>query len=421
MEGDCKMDFSVQYDVVVVGGGVAGAAAALQAARCGKKTVLVEKTILLGGLATTGLVYIYLPLCDGNGHQICYGITEELLRNSMTLGPGEIPPGWAQEKNAPERKRFLCMFSPASFMLTLEELLQQSGVDLYLDTLACAVECSGDRIDALIVENESGRGRIKGDCFVDTSGSCIVARRAGLPCITEENVLSTWAIGYEEGKESAEFGKNLVSPKLVAAGLSEDHPVWINGPLREKMFPGMSDDQIREKVLYHGISGKNVSCFVMETHRYLREYYRLAQAAHPQGRKGVYPLHIPAMPDLRKICALEGEYVLESGENNKSFPDSICMMPDWRKSGPVWEVPFRTLYTRKMSNFLAAGRCSGAKGDAWEVTRVIPTAAVTGQVAGLAAARVSTERKSVAELDVTSLQNSLYDLGFKLHLEEVGL
>ena len=54
------MDFSVNYDVAVVGGGIAGAAAALQSARSGKKTVLIEKTILLGGLATSGLVYTHI-------------------------------------------------------------------------------------------------------------------------------------------------------------------------------------------------------------------------------------------------------------------------------------------------------------------------------------------------------------------------
>lgn len=79
------MDFTKKYDVAVVGGGIAGAAAALQAARSGKKTVLIEKTVLLGGLATSGLVYIYLPICDGNGHQASYGITEELLRNSPRI------------------------------------------------------------------------------------------------------------------------------------------------------------------------------------------------------------------------------------------------------------------------------------------------------------------------------------------------
>ena len=133
------MDFTVSYDVAVVGGGVAGIAAAIQSARSGKKTVLIEKTILLGGLATSGLVYIYLPLCDGNGHQATHGICEELLRNSIQYGPGEIPENWRQEKNAPERKRLMCRFSPASFMLSLEELLRNSQI----------VDMISKRIDAL--------------------------------------------------------------------------------------------------------------------------------------------------------------------------------------------------------------------------------------------------------------------------------
>ena len=150
------MDFSADYDVAVVGGGVAGAAAALQAARSGKKTVLIEKTVLLGGLATSGLVYIYLPLCDGCGHQVTCGISEELLRNSLSYGPGEIPPNWRHEKNAPEQRRLMCRFSPASFMLSLEELLLRENVDIWYDTLVCGVELSGRRVSALIVENEAG-------------------------------------------------------------------------------------------------------------------------------------------------------------------------------------------------------------------------------------------------------------------------
>ena len=65
-----------QYDVAVIGGGVAGAAAALQAARCGCKTILMEKNVLLGGLATAGLIYFYLPLCDGRGRQVTFGVSE---------------------------------------------------------------------------------------------------------------------------------------------------------------------------------------------------------------------------------------------------------------------------------------------------------------------------------------------------------
>ncbi|MBQ9501566.1 MAG: FAD-dependent oxidoreductase, partial [Lentisphaeria bacterium] len=70
----------VCYDVVVCGGGVAGVAAAVAAARRGAKTALVEKQCLLGGLATSGLIYVFLPLCDGYGHQVTFGLAEEMIR-----------------------------------------------------------------------------------------------------------------------------------------------------------------------------------------------------------------------------------------------------------------------------------------------------------------------------------------------------
>ena len=71
-----------EYDVAVCGGGFAGISAALASARQGKKTVLFEKQYMLGGLGTAGIVTIYLPLCDGMGHQVTYGIAEELFFNN---------------------------------------------------------------------------------------------------------------------------------------------------------------------------------------------------------------------------------------------------------------------------------------------------------------------------------------------------
>lgn len=75
-----------EYDVAVCGGGVAGVAAALAAARHGAKVLLIEKQFALGGLATLGLVTVYLPLCDGLGKQVSFGIAEELLRVSIGHG-----------------------------------------------------------------------------------------------------------------------------------------------------------------------------------------------------------------------------------------------------------------------------------------------------------------------------------------------
>ena len=79
-----------EYDVLVAGGGVAGIAAALAAARNGSKVCLLEKQFMLGGLATAGLVTIYLPICDGKGTQVSFGLAEELLKQTLTRELQEI-------------------------------------------------------------------------------------------------------------------------------------------------------------------------------------------------------------------------------------------------------------------------------------------------------------------------------------------
>ncbi|MBO5201267.1 MAG: FAD-dependent oxidoreductase, partial [Lentisphaeria bacterium] len=81
---------TVSYDVIVAGAGVAGVAAALAAAEEGAKVALIEKTIFPGGLATTGLVFFYLQLCDGKGTQVSYGLVEKLLKASIKYGPDSL-------------------------------------------------------------------------------------------------------------------------------------------------------------------------------------------------------------------------------------------------------------------------------------------------------------------------------------------
>ena len=95
LEEYIKTPVQAQCDVLVCGGGFAGISAALAAARQGKKVILLEKQFVLGGLATAGLVTIYLPLCDGLGRQVSYGIAEELFRLSISMGAEEkYPANW---------------------------------------------------------------------------------------------------------------------------------------------------------------------------------------------------------------------------------------------------------------------------------------------------------------------------------------
>ena len=90
------------YDVIVVGGGIAGIAAAVSSAREGASTLLIEKQINLGGLATTGLINWYEPLCDGEGNKIIGGVAEEMIKLSIKYSFENLPAmGWRREKLNP--------------------------------------------------------------------------------------------------------------------------------------------------------------------------------------------------------------------------------------------------------------------------------------------------------------------------------
>ena len=110
----------------------------------------------------------------------------------------------------------------------------------------------------------------------------------------------------------------------------------------------------------------------------------------------------------RKIA---GEYQLAHTEEHTYFEDSIGMVSNWRKRGPVWEVPFRTLYSGEVKNLIAAGRCTSVNETLWDVMRVIPCCAVTGEAAGVAAAMTD----DFSTLDVKLLQAELEKRGVVLH------
>ncbi|MBE6556708.1 MAG: FAD-dependent oxidoreductase [Ruminococcaceae bacterium] len=112
---------------------------------------------------------------------------------------------------------------------------------------------------------------------------------------------------------------------------------------------------------------------------------------------------------------LVGEYELSQTEMHTYFEDSVGMVGDWRRRGPVYEVPLRTLYTREVSNLFCAGRCTSVTEAMWDIMRVIPCCAVTGQAAGLAAGMVSAGEA----LNVKRLQKQLTESGAVLHEQDI--
>ena len=123
------------------------------------------------------------------------------------------------------------------------------------------------------------------------------------------------------------------------------------------------------------------------------------------------PTSIATIPQIRMTRKIRGEYELHDTEMHKYFEDSIGMVSDWRKRGPVYEVPFRTLYSKEIKNLICAGRCTSVTEDMWDIMRVIPCCAVTGEAAGVAAALTD----DFSKLNVKDLQNILVMNNVVLH------
>jgi hypothetical protein len=118
----------------------------------------------------------------------------------------------------------------------------------------------------------------------------------------------------------------------------------------------------------------------------------------------------------RRILGLEN---LQDGQYGQQFESSIGLAADWRKPGFVWEIPYGSLLPRQVSGLLVAGRCIASEGDAWEVTRVIPAAALTGQAAGLGASLAVKQNIPPERLPVDQIQQALTRKSIPFHLEEV--
>ena len=373
-------------DVLVCGGGFGGIAAALAAARHGKKVVLLEKEYTLGGLGTVGLIAVYLPICDGMGNQVSFGIAEELLRLSISMGAEALyPANWLDSDDKSKRTendpRFKVRYNPNLFAILAEQLLLKEGVEILYGTYAVATAMDGDRIDAVIVENKSGRQGIRVGSVVDATGDCDIAHFAGAPTVNfqQGNVLAAWYFFLGEA------GYNL---KILGAA---------DVPDEQKARGKSVQTLVNER--FSGLDGEGLSRMMQLSHAAILKNIRERREEDPT----LVPTSIATIPQIRMTRRIDGEYTLHTDEEHTYFEDSVGMVSNWRKRGPVYEVPYRTLYSAKVKNLITAGRCTSATDSMWDIMRVIPCCSVTGQAAGTAAAMTD----DFAALDVKKLQAAL--------------
>jgi hypothetical protein len=270
----------------------------------------------------------------------------------------------------------------------------QEGVDLLFDTLFCTPVTAGRTCRAILVENKSGRRAYAAKCFVDATGDADLAFRAGCDCVESDNWLSYWLYSTSMGSMEEALHTRHIERAIHLEELGAD-------------YTGLGAPEGTRK--YKGTDATEVTEFVLEGRRLARERLgKLERATHSY-------LSLPGMAQLRTTRRINGRYTLNGDDVFRSFVDSIGCTGDWRKRGMIYEIPYRCLTTESMDNILAAGRCISASGEAWEVCRVIPPAALTGQAAGSAAALAVRANCSVQSVDVAELQALLAGSGVLPH------
>ncbi len=409
----------IETDVLVCGGGCAGTAAALSAARNGARTLLVEKAPFAGGIITSvGLPY-FDGIADIKTHRVVVrGIALELLAKTgvCQADAREITPHNPTIPNTFE------------FKVLLDRELQACGdkLTVLFNSIVCDAEASGGRITSVVIANKDGLVRIRPKVVIDCTGDADVAARAGVA--TEQSPeVQPLTLHFRVGRvQKVPDMSKLCREALVKA--------QERGELPHFYGPGVMFLFAREEVYVHGVRVPANPTDAADLSR-----------AEMQGRADALAMFrawkrdVPAFADsyfieaypwigVRESRRLLGQHVLTEADIMKSrrFDDAIAtgcwyldLHPnkttlgsannfDPKKVQPApYDIPYRSLVPQQIENLLVAGRCHSATRGAHASTRVTVTAMALGEAAGCAAALSLKEKVAVATLNGQHVRETL--------------
>lgn len=387
------------YNLIVCGGGVAGCAAAITAAKRGKSVLLLEKSNILGGLATLGLINLFVPMCNGRGKQIIFGLAEKWLRDSAKYSWDTIPEPWRDgEPKEYTEIRYIQRYSPNIFALQLTEEVAESGADLLFDIIATQPVMDGKVIKGVVTHSKGGQEYYTCDMLLDVTGDCDVLRAGGIPTVAGKNyyvyvgkyiTLDTCKTAVEKG----DIGKAITN---VCGG-------FVN------LF---GDNQPKDIPTWSGLSTEDVTDYLV------RNQHDMLERLKESDRKTREVVTLPGMPQFRTTCHLDGDYTLTVSDCYKHFEDSICAINDFEHRDHLFEVPLRTICRKDYPNVLTAGRGASGEGYGWDCLRVIPPAILTGQAAAEVACLAIDTGVSVADVDIKTLHQKLEEDNIMVHFPD---
>lgn len=436
-------------DVLVVGGGSAGSAAAIAAARSGAHTVLVEQHGFLGGTSTAALV---TPMMANHlQHKpLNQGLYLEVLQDLLRSGDADIykdgNAGW---------------FNPEMLKLVLEQKAVAAGVELCYHSWVSDAVVAQQQIQGLVLENTSGRGWIQAQCVIDASGDGVAAFHAGVPMVVgraEDGANQPMALRFNLGQVDlqraqayfASLGdfdwtessrnpeiplwttactwdrdwplKPLFEQAVQAGELSADDAAYfqiftIPGRPGEVAFNCPRLDDIHDALDFRQRSRVQVEgkARILRLWQFCRKYL--------PGFENSYIVQIAPMIGVRESRRIVGEYVLSSEDffAARKFPDAIARNNypidihardqkgglHFMAAGDYHEIPFRCLVPLEIDALLVAGRCLSADFAAQGAVRIIPNCYAMGQAAGVAAALAIEHGIEPRDLPTAVLQQAL--------------
>jgi hypothetical protein len=421
-----------EYEVVVLGGGPAGIAAASAAARGGQSTLLVEGYGFLGGMGTAAGVTNFCGLhanVYGTIRQVVHGVADDLLARMRALGGLNEPHLLFGNRIAAQA------YDNAAFKVAADALVLDSGAQLLFHAMAVGVIMNGPQeIAALLIETKSGRFAVKASLFIDCSGDGDLAAHAGAP-------FEKGSSGHDMMYPSTMFRVNGVDPVKAGDAFNQFGRMMEDAEKRGRKFPRKTPiirpqknpTEWRANVTQlanadggpvDGTDAAQLSAAEVQGRRQIVEFFDFLRSCAP-GFEQSYILEIAPQVGVRETRRVRGEYQLSEEDVLRcaSFEDSIGVngwMIEEHVAGNIafkWQdipncrgfnqLPYRMLLPLQVDNLLVAGRCASMTHMGQSAARVSGGCFVMGQAAGTAAAIANQARQRPRDIDVKILQARL--------------